>query len=178
MGMTCCLLLWGSNTYTSLWKNSSQRKFKPKKAKISKEIRILHNKELSNLYRWPSIVRIVKYRRLQWAGHVARMRQKKNVYNVTVSKPLRKRPLGGARRRSEDNIKMDRKAIWRDLNWILCSAWKMWIGGTPSEHPPYSPDLAPRDFWALPTMKRELRGKKFRNDQRSAARFREVGGAL
>jgi hypothetical protein len=61
---------------------------------------------------------------------------------------------------------------------ILCSAWKKWIGRTPSEHPPYSPDLAPRDFWAFPTMKSELRGKKFRSDQRPAARFREVGGAL
>jgi hypothetical protein len=36
----------------------------------------------------------------------------------------------------------------------------------------------PYDFWAFPSMKRELRGKKFRSDQRSAARFREVGGAL
>jgi hypothetical protein len=52
------------------------------------------------------------------------------------------------------------------------------IGGSPLEHPPYSPDLAPRDFRAFPTMKRELRGKKFRSDQRFAARFREVGGAL
>jgi hypothetical protein len=43
---------------------------------------------------------------------------------------------------------------------------------------PYSPDLAPCDFWAFPTMKMELRDKKFRSDQRSAARFREVGGAL
>jgi hypothetical protein len=51
-------------------------------------------------------------------------------------------------------------------------------GGTPSEHPPYGPDLAPWDIWAFPTVKRELRGKKFRSDQRSAARFREVGGAL
>jgi hypothetical protein len=66
----------------------------------------------------------------------------------------------------------------RDLNWILCSAWKKWIGGTPLEHPPYSPDLAPCDFWTFPTMKRELQGKKFRSDQRSAARFWEVGGAL
>jgi hypothetical protein len=39
-------------------------------------------------------------------------------------------------------------------------------------------DLAPRDFWAFPAMKRELKGKKFRSDQRSAARFREVSGAL
>jgi hypothetical protein len=53
-----------------------------------------------------------------------------------------------------------------------------WIGGIPLEHPPYSPDLAPCDFWAFPTVKRELRGKIFRSSQRSAARFREVGGAL
>jgi hypothetical protein len=42
----------------------------------------------------------------------------------------------------------------------------------------FNSDLAPCNFWAFPTMKRELRGKKFRSDQRSAARFREVGGAL
>jgi hypothetical protein len=46
------------------------------------------------------------------------------------------------------------------------------------KHPTYSPDVAPCDFWDFPTMKREPRGKKFRSDQRSAARFREVGGAL
>jgi hypothetical protein len=48
----------------------------------------------------------------------------------------------------------------------------------PIKHPPYSPDLVPCDFLAFPTIKRELRGKKFRSDQRSTARFREVGGAL
>jgi hypothetical protein len=42
----------------------------------------------------------------------------------------------------------------------------------------FNSDLAPCDFWAFQTMKREFRGKKFRSDQRSAARFREVGGAL
>jgi hypothetical protein len=72
-------------------------------------------------------------------------------------------------------------------NLIRASALRDWkvamdalteVGGTPLEHPPYSPDLAPCDFWAFPTTKRELRDKKFRNDQRSAARFREVGGAL
>jgi hypothetical protein len=42
----------------------------------------------------------------------------------------------------------------------------------------FNSDLAPCDFRAFPTMKRELRGKKFRSDQRSAARFGEVGGAL
>jgi hypothetical protein len=42
----------------------------------------------------------------------------------------------------------------------------------------FNSDLAPCGFWAFPTMKRELRGKKFRSDQQSEARFREVGGAL
>jgi hypothetical protein len=42
----------------------------------------------------------------------------------------------------------------------------------------FNSDLAPCDFWAFPTMKRELRGKKFQSDQRSAARFEEVGRAL
>jgi hypothetical protein len=42
----------------------------------------------------------------------------------------------------------------------------------------FNSDLAPCDFWTFPTMKRELRGKKFRSDQRSAARFPEVGGAF
>jgi hypothetical protein len=65
-----------------------------------------------------------------------------------------------------------------DLNWILCSAWKKWINGTPLGHLPYSTALAPCDFWAFPTMKSELWGKKFQSDQWSAARFQEVGGAL
>jgi hypothetical protein len=47
-----------------------------------------------------------------------------------------------------------------------------------AEHPPYSPDLVSCDFWAFPTMKMEFRSKKFRSDQRSTARFREVGGVL
>jgi hypothetical protein len=66
----------------------------------------------------------------------------------------------------------------RDLDWILCSAWKKWSGGTPLEHPSYNPYLAPCDFWAFPITKRELRGKKFRSNQRSAARLREVDGKL
>jgi hypothetical protein len=49
---------------------------------------------------------------------------------------------------------------------------------TPLEHWPDSPDLVPCDLWAFPTTKMELRGKEFRNYKRSAARCREVGGAL
>jgi hypothetical protein len=75
-------------------------------------------------------------------------------------------------------LEKHRNRMGRDLNWILCSVWKKWIGGTPLEHPSYSSDLVPCDFWAFPTMKKELQGKKFWSDQRSAARFREVDGAL
>jgi hypothetical protein len=71
-------------------------------------------------------------------------------------------------------LEKPRHRMRQDFNWILFSAWKKRIGGTPSEHPPYSPDLAPCDFWVFPTMKRELRGKKFRSAQWSAAGFREV----
>jgi hypothetical protein len=70
-------------------------------------------------------------------------------------------------------LEKPRNRMGRDLNWILCSAWKTWIGGIPLEHTPYSQDLARWEFWAFPTMKRELRGKKFRNNLWSAARFRD-----
>jgi hypothetical protein len=75
-------------------------------------------------------------------------------------------------------LEKPRNHMRRDLNWILCSAWKKWIIGTPLEHPPYSPDLSPCYFWTSLTVKRELWGKKFWSDQRSAAHFQEVGGAL
>jgi hypothetical protein len=52
-------------------------------------------------------------------------------------------------------LEKPRNLTGRDLNWILCPVWKKWIGGTPLEHPPYSPDIAPCDFWAFPTKKRE-----------------------
>jgi hypothetical protein len=64
-----------------------------------------------------------------------------------------------------------------DLNWILCLAWKKWIGGTPLEYLLYSPDLV-IDFWAFPIMKMELWGKKFQSNQQSAAHFWDVSGVL
>jgi hypothetical protein len=70
-------------------------------------------------------------------------------------------------------LEKPRNWVGRDLNWILCSVWKKWIGRTPLEHLPYSPDLTPHNFWAFPTMKRELQGKKVWSDQRSTAHFWE-----
>jgi hypothetical protein len=53
----------------------------------------LHNEELHILYSSPNIVRQIKSRRMRWAGHVALMRKKRNVYKVLVGKPEGKRPL-------------------------------------------------------------------------------------
>jgi hypothetical protein len=69
--------------------------------------RKLHNKGLHNLYSSPSIIRIIKSRRMRWAGHVARIEEKMNVYRLLVGKPDGKRPLGRPRSRRIDNIKMD-----------------------------------------------------------------------
>jgi hypothetical protein len=59
------------------------------------------------LYSSPSIIRIIKSKRMTWAGHVARMGEKRNVYRLLVGKSGGKRPLGSPRRRWMDNIKMD-----------------------------------------------------------------------
>jgi hypothetical protein len=69
--------------------------------------RKLHNEELHNLYSSSSIIRIIKLRRMRWAGHVARMGEKRNVNRLLVGKPEGKRPLGRPRRRWIDNIKMN-----------------------------------------------------------------------
>jgi hypothetical protein len=67
----------------------------------------LHNEELHNLYSSPSIIRIIKSRRMRWAGYVARMGEKRNVYRLLVEKPEGKRPVGRLRHRWMDNIKVD-----------------------------------------------------------------------
>ena len=77
--------------------------------------RKLHNEELSDLYSLPNIVRVVKSRRMRWAGHVARMGEGEGVYRVLVGKPEGKRLLGRPRRRWEDNIKMDLQEVGRGL---------------------------------------------------------------
>ena len=75
------------------------------------EWRKLHNEELNDLYPSPNIVRLIKSRRMRWAGHVASMRERRGVYRVLVRKPERKRPLGRPRRRWEDSMKMDLQEV-------------------------------------------------------------------
>jgi hypothetical protein len=78
-----------------------------------------HNDELHRLYSSPNIVRVIKSRRMRWAGHLARTGEGRGVYRVLVGRLEGKRPLGRPRRRWEDNIKMDLREIGIDrVNWI------------------------------------------------------------
>jgi hypothetical protein len=76
-----------------------RRIFGPKRDEVTGEWRKLHNKELHDLYSLPSIIRIIKSRRMRWVGHVARMGKKRNSYRLLVEKLEGKRPLGRPRRR-------------------------------------------------------------------------------
>jgi hypothetical protein len=81
--------------------------------------RKLHNHELHDLYSSLNIVRVIKSRRMKWAGHVALMGEERGAYRVLVERPEGKRPLGRPRCRWEDNIKMDLGEIGIDgANWI------------------------------------------------------------
>jgi hypothetical protein len=67
----------------------------------------------------PSIIIMIKSRRMKWAGHVARMREKRNAYRILVGKPVGKRPLGIPRGRWEDNIKMVMRELGSGgMDWI------------------------------------------------------------
>jgi hypothetical protein len=98
-----------------------RRIFGPRRDEVTREWRKLHNEELNDLYSLPNIVRVVKSRRMRWAGHVARMVEERGVNRVLVGKPEGKRPLGRPRRRWEDKIKMDVQAVgggrgdWKEL---------------------------------------------------------------
>jgi hypothetical protein len=63
----------------------------------------------------PSVIRIIKSRRMRWAGHIARMGEKRNAYRLLVGK----RPLGRPRRKGVDNIRMDLGEVgWGDVDWV------------------------------------------------------------
>ena len=80
--------------------------FGPKRFEVTGEWRKLHKEELNNLYSLPSIVRVVKSRRMRWAGHVARKGEDRGVHKVLLGKSEGKRSLRRPRRRWEDNIKI------------------------------------------------------------------------
>jgi hypothetical protein len=88
-----------------------RRIFGPKREEVTGGWRKLHNEELHRLCFSPSIIRVIKARRMRWVGHVARMGEVRGAYNILVGRPEGRRPLGRPRRRWEDNIKMDLREI-------------------------------------------------------------------
>jgi len=70
-----------------------RRVFGSKRDEVRGEWRKLHDEELNDLYCSPNIVRVIKSRRMRWAGHVARMGERRGVYRVLMGKPEGKRPL-------------------------------------------------------------------------------------
>jgi hypothetical protein len=90
------------------------RIFGPKRDEVRRDWRKLHNDELHNLNSSPNVVRMIKSRSMRWAGHVARMVEKRNAYRILVGKPEGKRPLGRQKRRWVNNIKLD----LREIGWI------------------------------------------------------------
>jgi len=96
-----------------------RRIFGPRRDEVTGEWRKLHNEELSDLYSSPNIVRVIKSRRMRWAGHVARMGGERGVYRVLVRKLEGKRPLGRPRRRWVDNIRIDLREVGCGyMDWI------------------------------------------------------------
>ena len=96
-----------------------RRIFGPRREEVMGEWRRLHNEELNDVYCSPNIVRVIKSRRIRWAGHVARMGEKRGVYRVLVGKPKGKRPLGRPRRRWVDNIRTDLQEVGcGHVDWI------------------------------------------------------------
>jgi hypothetical protein len=105
-----------------------RRIFGPKRDEVTGEWRKLHKEELRDLHSSPSIIRIMKSRRMRWSGHVARMEKKMNAYRLLAGKPGGKRPLGRSRRMWVDNIRMDLGEVgWVDVDWIgLAQDRNMW----------------------------------------------------
>ena len=96
-----------------------RRMFGTRRDEVTGEQRRLHNEELNDLYWSHSIVRVIKWRRMGWAGHVARMGEGRGVYRVLVGKPEGKRPMGRPRRRWVDNIRMGLQEVGCGyMDWI------------------------------------------------------------
>ena len=93
-----------------VFENMVLRIFGPRREEVTGEWRRLHNEELNDLYTSPNIVRVIKSRRMGWAGHVARMGEERGAYRVLVGKPEGKRPLERPRRRWVD-IRMDLQEV-------------------------------------------------------------------
>jgi hypothetical protein len=103
-----------------VFKNKVLRRiFEPKRDEVTGEWRKMHNEELHDSYFSPSIIRMIMSRMMTWAGHIARMGEKRNAYRLLVRKPEGKRPIEKPRRRWVYTIRMDLVEVgWGDVDWI------------------------------------------------------------
>jgi hypothetical protein len=88
-----------------------RRIFGPKRDEVTVEWRRLHKEELNDLYSSPTIIRVIKSRRMRWAEHVAHMGKGRGACRILVGRPEGRRPLGRPRHRWEDNIEMDLQEV-------------------------------------------------------------------
>jgi hypothetical protein len=104
-----------------MFQNRVLRKiFGPMRDEETGGLRKLHNEELHNFYSSPSLIRVIKLRRMRWVGNVARMREERISYRLLVGKPEGKRPQGRPRHMWVDNIKMNLKEIGSDgVDWMI-----------------------------------------------------------
>ena len=113
------LILWEEKKLRLFENMVLRRIFVPRKDEVTGEWRSLYNEDLNDLYSSPNIVRVIKSRRMRWAGHVVLMVEERGVYRVLVAKPEGRRPLGRPRRSWVDNIRMDLQEVrCRYMDWI------------------------------------------------------------
>ena len=113
-------MLYGCETWSlTLREESKLRVFENRilrrvfgsKVNENEEWRRLHNFEIHSLYCPPNIFRVIRSRRLRWAGHISGMGDGRNAFNILTGKHTGKGPSGKLRRRGEDNIRMELKGI-------------------------------------------------------------------
>ena len=107
-----------------------RRIFGPKRDEVTGEWRKLHNEQLNDLYSLPNIVRVVKSRRMRWAGHVARMGEDRGVHRVLVEKPEEKSHWGD----QDVDGRIILRWIFRKLEGVVGTGWSWLRIGTGGEH--------------------------------------------
>jgi len=104
----------------TVFENRVLRKiFKPKRDVVTRKWSRLHKEEPHDLYTSTNVIRVIKSRRMRWAGHVARTGERRGAHSVVERKPEGKKPIVKTRHRWEDNIKLNLKSVRRAWNGFI-----------------------------------------------------------